>query len=73
VRFTSLDDTVTVVLPTSDGWATGVLEVDCEDPTTWNTDGGLRSGTRDRITIEAQRVGAGTCTVYGVCMGEAQI
>lgn len=74
VRFTADSGaTATLVLPTSAGWITGVLNVDAEDPGTWSSSGGLRSDTRDRIAVQAQRVGAGTCSVLGICMGEAQI
>jgi hypothetical protein len=74
VRFTALrsGDITTLVLPTSNGWVHGALAVDGEFPGTWDLDGGLRgSSDRDEIYVEAQRVGAGTCTVYGVKMAES--
>jgi hypothetical protein len=74
VRFTALrsGDVTTLVLPTSVGWVHGALNVDGEFPNTWQVDGGLRgTSDRDEILIEAQRVGAGTCTVYGIKLAES--
>lgn len=73
VRFTSDSDVATIALPTSNGWAFGTLDVDCDDPTEWGSDGGLQGGTRDRIVIEGRRVGGsqGDCDIFSTCMGEA--
>lgn len=74
VRFTAdSGDSVVVALPTSNGYATGVLEVDTEQGNRYSIDGGIRGGVRDLVTIEAIRVGgsAGDCVVYGNWMGEA--
>lgn len=74
VRFTAerSGDVTTLVLPTSLGWVHGLIDVDGEQPNTWQVDGGLRgTSDRDTIKIEAQRVGAGTCTVYGGQIAES--
>lgn len=62
--------TVDIVLPTSNGWAFGDVELDCETPETWDTAGGAPGGGVPQIEVYGQRVGAGTCTIYGVCMGD---
>lgn len=74
VRFTAdTGDSVTLALPTSNGYVTGVLEVDVEQGDRYGIDGGIRGGVRDSVIVEAQRVGgsAGDCVVYGTWMGEA--
>ena len=74
VRFRALrsGDITTLALPTSNGWVHGGLIVDGEFPGTWQIDGGLRgTSDRDEVLVEAQRFGAGTCTVYGIKMAES--
>jgi hypothetical protein len=74
VRITATSgDVATLPLPTSDGWTSGYqMDINTEDPARWGTDGGIRGGTRDRLTIEGQRVGgsAGDAVVYGIYVGE---
>jgi hypothetical protein len=74
VRFSALrsGDSTTLALPTSAGWVHGLLQVDSEFAGTWQVDGGLRgTSDRDEIQIEAQRIGVGTCAVFGIKMAES--
>jgi hypothetical protein len=65
----STGDVATINLPFPiAGWDTSGINISVEDPSRWGTDGGIPGGTRERLTIEGQRVGgsAGDCVVYGV-------
>jgi hypothetical protein len=63
-------DTVTLNLPTSDDWVTGEIDIETEDMSTLDTDGGIRAGGREYLFAEAKQVGAGTALVRGFCAAE---
>ncbi len=75
IRFTAQKsgDSTTLTLPlTTDGWVTGELDVETEDTSPSAVSGGIRSGIRERITVEAKRPVGGSGNVLGVCMAEAE-
>jgi len=65
-------DTITVT-STGFAWQTeGSIDIETEDPTRWDTDGGIRGGTRDTITIEIRVTGTTTSIeLRSVSVGEA--
>lgn len=45
------------------------LQAECDDPDRWPTDGGIRGGTRDEVTLEARAI-SGTIYVVGLSICE---
>ncbi len=74
VRVTaSSGDTLSLALPTSNGWVVGEIDVEPERHQNWETDGGLPSAGSETLLVEGRRVGGshGDCRVYAVCAAEA--
>jgi len=61
-------DTITVDEGAA-GWYGGTIELNTEDPSTLDSDGGLRGGVRDTIVCEARVTTATTLNMYGLNIG----
>lgn len=71
----SSGDSTTVAIPSNASlqWsADAVLDVDCTDMSTLDTDGGLQGGTVDTIQVEIRRTTATTVFIGSLNIGEAQ-
>ena len=72
VRLTNSHGSSTInVTSTSPTWHTvATLDTDTEDPLRWDIDGGIPSGGRDPLVIEARKNVSGTLFVFGIGIGE---
>ncbi len=66
-------DVVTFTLGASAGFYQLDIEIDTEDYTQTTTDGGLRDGDRDFLTIEVRKTGGGDVEVRGIYVGEGEL
>lgn len=73
IAITSAAETVTMtVTSTTATWHKDhTISVRCEDPTRWPTDGGIRTGSRDTLTIQYRKTAGTSITIYGLSIGEA--
>jgi hypothetical protein len=73
VSMTSGDSLTFDVTSTSAAWVgEQTMTANCDDPDRWETDGGIRGGTRDDVIFEFQAPAGETITIKGLMITEAQ-
>lgn len=72
VSMTSGDSLVFDVTSTTAAWVgEQTMTANCDDPARWETDGGIRGGTRDDVVFEMQAPAGQTITIKGLMITEA--
>lgn len=72
ITMTSGDVVTFNVTNTSNAWQTTAdIDVETDDPSRWDTDGGIRGGTRDEVTIEYRASSGQTIYLLGVSIWDA--
>lgn len=52
-------------------WVTGTIDIETDDPSRYDTDGGIRGGTRDSVIVELRRTTATNVIIYALVIGDA--
>lgn len=73
VSMTSGDSLTFDVTSTTVAWVgEQTMTANCDDPSRWETDGGIRGGTRDDVIFEMKAPSGETIAIQGLCITEAQ-
>jgi hypothetical protein len=73
VSMTSGDSLTFDVTSTTVAWVgEQTMTANCDDPDRWETDGGIRGGTRDDVIFEMKAPSGQTIAIQGLCITEAQ-